>query len=555
MEYNSRKELDQEFQEFYLSSSVPSMKVGLSVTLLLFISYAITSRIIFGDSYEQQYFLRFGLIVPTLAISLAALFIKPLKKHLSLIFILVNLLSCLAVYYVGVTSDITGRGYNYYYAWVMLVMIGMHTFYRIRFRDLIILNALQFMAYFAATLVNNSYSISFLYFNHLFFVISVTTLGFFTSYIFQSLNWKNFIHQKALTENYHKLIQEMKERRDAEEGLLSSERQYHEALDSFPDWVVAVDRDMNIKMVNSTLKQVAVQAGLPVSLIGLNIEESFPFINKEEVDNVKSVFETGRISIGELSFDFGGQQVFVEIRTIPMIRNNKVEQVMVVTRDRSKEREIEALKLKNTETKETMLKEIHHRVKNNLAIVISLLSMQGSKNADPDFQKLIRDIELRIRSMALIHEHLYRSENFDKIPLSNYIHSLISMISATFSGHKISLKMELEEILVNIETALPLGLITNELLTNSYKYAFPGNIEGIVSLKLEKVIPEGFRLTVSDNGIGLPEGFDLRNQESLGMFIIRLLIEQLDGSISVSSNEGVSVCITVPDFKQINKVI
>ncbi|MEI8005978.1 MAG: histidine kinase dimerization/phosphoacceptor domain -containing protein [Bacteroidota bacterium] len=552
MEHKSRKELDNEFQEYYLSSSVPSMKVGLTVTLLLFISYAAINRILFADSIEQQYFFRFGLIVPTLAVSMAVLFIKPLKKYLALIFILVNLFSCLAIYYVGVTSDITSRGYNYYYAWVMLVVIGMHTFYRIRFRDLIILNALQFMAYFSATLVNHSYSISFLYFNHLFFVVSVTTLGFFISYIFQSLNWKNFLHQKALTENYHRLIQEVKERKEAQDELATSERQYHEALDSFPDWVIAVDRDMNIKMVNSTLKQVAAEAGLPGNLIGMNIERSFPFINKEEIDNVRAVFETGRISIGELSFEFVGQQVFVETRTLPMIRNNRVEQVMVVTRDRSREREIEALKLKNAETKETMLKEIHHRVKNNLAIVISLLSMQGSKNNDPEFQKLIRDIELRIRSMALIHEHLYRSENFDKIPLSNYIQSLVSMISSTFSGHKISLKMELKEILVNIETALPLGLITNELLTNAYKYAYPGMNEGIVSLKLETVDPNGFRLTVSDNGIGLPEGFDLRNQETLGMFIIRLLIEQLDGSISITSKGGVSACITVPDFKFIN---
>jgi len=490
--------------------------------------------------------------VPTLVVALAVLFITPLKKYLSLIFILVNLFSCLAIYYVGVTSDITSRGYNYYYAWVMLVMIGMHTFYRIRFRDLIILNALQFMAYFSATLVNHSYSISFLYFNHLFFVVSVTTLGFFISYIFQSLNWKNFLHQKALTENYHRLIQEVKERKEAQDELATSERQYHEALDSFPDWVIAVDRNMNIKMVNSPLKQVAAEAGLPGNLIGMNIERSFPFINKEEIDNVRAVFETGRISIGELSFEFGGQQVFVETRTLPMIRNNRVEQVMVVTRDRSREKEIEALKLKNAETKETMLKEIHHRVKNNLAIVISLLSMQGSKNNDPEFQKLIRDIELRIRSMALIHEHLYRSENFDKIPLSNYIQSLVSMISSTFSGHNISLKMELEEILVNIETALPLGLITNELLTNAYKYAYPDMSEGIVSLKLETIDPDGFRLTVSDNGIGLPEGFDLRNQETLGMFIIRLLIEQLDGSINITTGGGVSACITVPDCKYIN---
>jgi len=174
-----------------------------------------------------------------------------------------------------------------------------------------------------------------------------------------------------------------------------------------------------------------------------------------------------------------------------------------------------------------MLKEIHHRVKNNLAIVISLLGMQGRKNPDPEFQKLIRDIELRIRSMALIHEHLYRSENFDKIPLSNYIYSLVSIISGTFSGHKIRLVMQLEDILASIETALPLGLITNELLTNSYKYAFPGKKEGIVTLKLEKYDTNGFSLTISDNGVGLPEGFDLQGQETLGIFLFSALFEKV----------------------------
>ena len=547
MEQQSRKELDKEFQEFYLSSSIPSMKVGLSVTLLLFVVYAAVNRLLFGDHPDQQYFLKFGLIGPCLLVSLTALFIKPLGKYLTLIFIFSNIFSCFAIYYVGVTSDITSPGYNYFYAWVMLVMIGMHTFYRIRFMDLIILNAMQLMAYIMAALFNRSYTFPFLFINHLFFVVSVTSLGFFISYLFQSLNWKNFLHQKALTENYHKLILEIRERKEAEDELARSERQYHEALDSFPDWVVAIDRDMNIIMVNSTLKQVAVEAGFHGDLTGLNITNSFPFIQNEEINDVRTVFETGRISFGEMSFKFGSEQVFVEIRKIPMFRNNKVEQVMVVTRDRSKEKEIEDLKLRNAETKAVMLKEIHHRVKNNLAIVISLLSLQGRKNPDPEFQRVIRDIELRIRSMALIHEHLYRSENLDKIPLSNYLQSLVMIISGTFSGNKINLEMKLDDILVNIETALPLGLITNELLTNAYKYAFPGKREGTVLLKLEKDNLNGFTLNISDNGIGLPTGFDFQQQDSLGMFIIRLLVEQLDGRISFTTNGGVSVSIVVPN--------
>ena len=548
MQPQSRKELDREFQDYYLTSSIPSMKVGLSVTLLLFISYAFTNGLLYWDIPEQQYFTRFGIIVPTLVISLAALFIKPLRKNLTLLFILLNIFSCFAIFIVGITSDITSRGYNYYYAWVMLVMIGMHTFYRIRFWDLILLNAMQLMAFLLATLINRSYTIPYLFLNHLFFVISVTSLGFFISYIFQSLNWKNFLHQKALTENYHKLILEIRDRKDAEEELARSERQYHEALDSFPDWVIVVDRDINILMVNSTLKQLVADSGLPADFSGLNINNSFPFIRKEDIEDVRQVFETGRTSIGEISFEFGGQVVFVEVRKIPMFRSSKVEQVMIVARDRSKEREVEVLKLRNAETKEIMLREIHHRVKNNLAIVISLLGMQGRKNPDPDFQRLTRDIELRIRSMALIHEHLYRSENLDRIPLSDYLHSLVSIISGTFSGQTVKLEMQLEDIMVNIETALPLGLITNELLTNSYKYAFPNMQQGIVRLELKKLESEGFTLLVSDNGVGLPIGFNLEKQESLGMFIIKLLVEQLDGTINITSRGGVSASIFIPNI-------
>ena len=179
--------------------------------------------------------------------------------------------------------------------------------------------------------------------------------------------------------------------------------------------------------------------------------------------------------------------------------------------------------------------------------MISLLGMQGRKNSDPEFQRVIKDIEMRIRSMALIHEHLYRSENLDRIPLSAYLHSLVSIISGTFSGKTIKIDLQLEEILVNIETALPLGLITNELLTNSFKYAFPSDQGGTVCIKLAPNEPGGLTLTVSDNGVGLPVGFSLENQDSLGMFIIKLLVEQLDGSIEIVSRGGVSAIIVIPE--------
>ena len=221
---------------------------------------------------------------------------------------------------------------------------------------------------------------------------------------------------------------------------------------------------------------------------------------------------------------------------------------MIVARDRSKEKEVESLKLRNAEQKEIMLKEIHHRVKNNLAIVISLLGMQGKKNPDVNFTRIMRDIELRIRSMALIHEHLYRSDSLDKIQLSAYIHSLVSMVSGTFRGNNIEVEMNPDDIQADIETALPLGLITNELLTNSYKYAYPDNGSGMISIILAKADLSGINLTISDDGVGLPTGFDLENQDTLGMFIIKLLVEQLDGTINFTAGGGVSAFISIPEM-------
>jgi two-component sensor histidine kinase len=545
IKFQSRQELDEEFQEFYLSSSLTGLKGGLTITLLLFLIYAVVSRLLFGASVELLYFLKFGLILPFLLVFLLAAFIKPFRKHLGTIFSVLNLLICLLIFYVGITSDINSSAYNYFFAWVMLLIIGMHTFFRIRFRDLILLGGMQLIAYVLATTLNHTWSNHFTFVNNLFFVISVTSLGFFISYTFQSLNWKNFVHQKALTENYHRLILEIKDRKDAQEELSRSERQYHEALDSFPDWVIVADRDFKIIMVNSTLNEVMRSVGITNLLYGAEIT-SFPFINQDEIDDVKNVFETGRISIHEMDLTFEGQEINIEVRKIPVIRNNTVEQVMVVARNRSREKEIETLKLRNAEQKEIMLKEIHHRVKNNLAIVISLLEMQDKKNPDANFSRIMKDIELRIRSMALIHEHLYRSESLDKIPLSSYIHSLGSMVSGTFSKNNIQLEMNLDNIQADIETALPLGLISNELLTNAYKYAFPDNAAGKVSVSLMKNEASGIILTISDNGIGLPEGFKAENQDTLGMFIIKLLVEQLDGKISITSQKGVSAMISIP---------
>jgi two-component sensor histidine kinase len=217
-------------------------------------------------------------------------------------------------------------------------------------------------------------------------------------------------------------------------------------------------------------------------------------------------------------------------------------------RDRSREKEMEEIKRRNAEQKEMLLREIHHRVKNNLAIVISLLDFQLKNNNDATLARIIIDIQMRIRSMALIHEHLYRSENLDQIPLASYIESLAYMVTTTFGAYRIKLIQELDAMDSSIETALPLGLIINELLTNAFKYAFPEQASGEIHLLLKKV-DQGYLIVVEDNGIGLPRSATMDSEKSLGLFIVGLLVEQISGNLEIVRNKGTSFQITFPDIQ------
>ncbi|MFZ4522521.1 MAG: PAS domain S-box protein [Bacteroidales bacterium] len=327
-------------------------------------------------------------------------------------------------------------------------------------------------------------------------------------------------------------------RRQTEEALQRSEIEYRDTLDSLPDWIYVVDEQYKIAMVNAALKQEMVRHGLTPDCIGIEIIPDFPFISTTTLDEIRNVFTTGNVSISEQRIELKGKTLHGEITRVPILKDGKVVKVILMIRDRSKEKEIEELKQRSTEQKEVLLREIHHRVKNNLAIVISLLNFQLRNNTNDELTKMIIDIQMRIRSMALIHEHLYRSENLDRIPLASYIDSLAYMIMTAFSGHRITLVKELEPMDASIETALPIGLMINELLTNAFKYAFPGGAQGNIRISLEKDELGMCTLVVEDNGVGLPATSSMDSEKSIGLYIVRLLVEQLEGTVHIDREKG-----------------
>jgi len=202
-------------------------------------------------------------------------------------------------------------------------------------------------------------------------------------------------------------------------------------------------------------------------------------------------------------------------------------------------------------------KEIHHRIKNNLQVISSLLDLQAEQFKsrkdikDSEVLEAFKESQDRVISMALIHEELYRGGGFETLNFSPYIKELAENLFQTYSlgNSNINLKLDLEEnIYLDMDTAVPLGIIVNELVSNSLKHAFPDRNEGTIQIKLHREESEdckstSFILTVSDNGIGIPENLEIEDLDSLGMQLVTTLVDQLDGELELKRNNGTEFTI------------
>lgn len=200
--------------------------------------------------------------------------------------------------------------------------------------------------------------------------------------------------------------------------------------------------------------------------------------------------------------------------------------------------------------KEWLLKEIHHRVKNNLQIVISLLNTQSAYLDNQDALEAIKNSQHRMQTMSLIHQKLYQSENLSTIDMAVYIRELVEYLSDSFGRNKnVVMEIKVAPLKLDVAQAVPLGLILNEAISNAIKYAFPGDQRGHIDICLEPVADGKYLLCVADNGPGLPENFDPYNTSSLGMSLMLGLSQQLDGDFMLKNNKGLRVCVTFKAMK------
>ncbi|HJT74732.1 MAG TPA: sensor histidine kinase, partial [Chitinophaga sp.] len=197
------------------------------------------------------------------------------------------------------------------------------------------------------------------------------------------------------------------------------------------------------------------------------------------------------------------------------------------------------------EDKEWLLKEIHHRVKNNLQVIISLLNTQSRYLDNKDALAAIRNSQHRMYAMSLIHQRLYQTDNLGKINMSWYIRELTGYMQDSFeTGRRITFELDIDAVEVDVVQAAPLGLILNEAVSNAIKYAFPDNRKGIIRVSLKHKPDGDSLLSISDNGVGFDEETDITERDSLGMSLMQGLSLQLDGTFSIRNNHP-GVIITV----------
>lgn len=291
--------------------------------------------------------------------------------------------------------------------------------------------------------------------------------------------------------------------------------------------------DFQFKFVNPAF--LTIFKGNYEDYLGKTVLELLPGVVKSGIfaELIKTV-ETGVTTENEYKYKDDDKEGWV--RHV-MVKYD--EGVIVYSKDITARKSLEVKLNKTLKEKETILKEIHHRVKNNLQIITSLINLQLNTIGNEEAKNILIATRNRISTIAIVHEKLYEGDSYENVNLAIYIADLINNLRkmSHIKNKNVYCLTDCDEIFCYTQKALNLGLIINELVINAMKYAFPDNREGVI-LVTAKNNMQSILVTVEDNGVGLPEGLNFRTQESLGMQIVSSLADQLEADVMVESKQG-----------------
>jgi len=337
------------------------------------------------------------------------------------------------------------------------------------------------------------------------------------------------------------------DRKRVADALKESEERFRSIVEHSHEAILIINDSFQFEYVNDEL----------CTILGHSRDELLDTDFRRFLDDETRALVTGRYlqhQQGHLTprrYEFNiirkdGRKRRVEISSA--VTHNSIGQIKIIVQllDITERKEAEARIGQSLKEKEVMLREIHHRVKNNMQIIASLLSLQSRHISDARALELFRDSENRVRSMALVHEKLYRSDDMAHVDFGRYIDDLGTHLYQAYRPDPalITYRSRVADMYVAMETAVPCGLIVNELLSNAIKHAFPDGRNGTVSVDLRRDRDRGvFMLIVSDNGIGFPDDVDFQHTETLGLQMVNLLVDQIDGTMTLEKEHGTTVTI------------
>ena len=336
-------------------------------------------------------------------------------------------------------------------------------------------------------------------------------------------------------------------RKKSEEELQERERFLASMFESIQDGISILDQDYTILRVNKVMEH---WYGHAMPLVGKKCYEAYQFRDQPcEICPTRHVFEKSEAAYEVVAKvgPGGAGSGWIDLFSFPLIdnRTGQMKGVIEYIRDITERKMAEDRLQASLQEKEVLLREIHHRVKNNMQVICSLLNLQSRHIQDPAVLEMFKESQRRIRSMALIHERLYQSSDLSRIEFSQYLRNLATHLFHSYqvNSSRIELRIEAEEVYFNINTAIPCGLIVNELISNALKHAFPEGRRGRLDLDLRRMTGNGYVLRVKDDGVGFPENLDFRKTETLGMQIVSTLVRQIDGSIDLARAKGTEFTI------------
>ena len=346
-----------------------------------------------------------------------------------------------------------------------------------------------------------------------------------------------------------KLQHEAAEKKLIQKKTTEKEDQYRFIAEHSLDLISRIDKNYNFTYASPAVSDIfgyTSQDLLSMNLFDIIVAGYADFL-KEQLVQVVSTRRPHTVAF--LARKKGNEPIWVESTINPVFdpKTGTFREFVSVTRNIQELKKREMGIVEGTKQKENLLREIHHRVKNNFAILVSLINMQKSQSQNEDVKQSLTNLQLRIKTMALVHEMLYRSEDFEKISFPDYVRSVASVVSSTYGRMNVNLDFQMEAVIINIEIAIPLGLILNELLSNAYRHAFSSNDSGTVTITFKKnKAPNFYALTVADSGKGLPEGFSMEGSKTMGLQIVDILVKQIEARLQIEQKNGTSFTIIFP---------